>query len=229
MDIAVAHPSQAGRQGVDFYHRLRPLAETYARRRPVERIAVVGNQPLAPSRGRAAAIDSADLVFRVNGFRLDGDDEPTTGQRADVIVLNRGVRPTPWFFAGYPDRLYLMIEPGRMHWENERVPAFWPEDLGFITVPNRDVIIPLNEAIGLDAENKGVWATTGTTMAWIAAELFPDSAMTATGFSFIASPEQTSWQHAYGEASPVGEEHRIAAESALFHHWITSGRVDYLD
>ena len=148
-----------------FFDRVRPLAETYAQSLPVRRVAVVGNQPLAPSAERAAAIDSADVVVRVNGFRTD-TDAATVGRRTDIVVFNRGVRPTPWFFEDYRSRLYLLIEPGRMHWEPEQYPHFWPRDLGFITVPNRDVIIPLNAELGMDALRDGLWATTGTTMVW---------------------------------------------------------------
>src|SRR5690606_11826897 len=94
-----------------YYERLRALVTAYASSERIARVAVVGNQPLGTSRERAEMIDSADLVFRVNGFRLDAGDAPAAvGTRADVVVFNRGVRPTPWFFQGYADRLYLMIE-----------------------------------------------------------------------------------------------------------------------
>ncbi|GAA5095551.1 hypothetical protein GCM10025760_28040 [Microbacterium yannicii] len=222
-------PRRASLEGEpDFYGVLRPLASTYAARRSVERIAVVGNQPLEASATRAEVIDSADLVFRVNGFRLDEPDEaPAVGTKADVVVFNRGVRPTPWFFSGYRERLYLLIEPGRMQWEWEVYPHFWPRDLGFVTVPNRDVIIPLGREIGLDPEHDGEWATTGTTMMWIAAHLFPNAALDVAGLSFVDDPEQTSWEHAYGDACPVGPEHRIANEGRLARRWIDSGRIRF--
>lgn len=212
----------------DFYDVLRPLATTYASRRSIERVAVVGNQPLAESKERAELIDSADIVFRVNGFRLDESaDPPSLGTKTDVVVFNRGVRPTPWFFSGYRERLYLMIEPGRMQWEWEIYPRFWPQDLGFVTVPNRDVIIPLNREIGLDPERDGQWATTGTTMMWIAAHLFPNATIDVTGLSFVDEPDQTSWEHAYGDACIVGPEHLIANEGRLAHQWIDSGRIRF--
>lgn len=209
-----------------YFDRLRPLAVSYARADPVLRIAVVGNQPLEPSSERAATIDSADLVFRVNGFRCD-EGTPSVGTRTDVVVFNRGVRATPWFFHDYPNRLYLMIEPGRMHWENPRMPAFWPKDLGIVTLPNREVIIPLNDAIGLDSRVDGLWATTGTTMLWIAARLFPDATMDVAGLSFVDEPEQTSWHHAFGDPSAVGAEHRIGNEAGLVHDWIAAGRIRF--
>lgn len=211
----------------DFYAEIRPLALTYARSTPVRRVAVVGNKPMSPSAERAAIVESADVVFRVNGFRADADEVASVGRRTDIVVFNRAVRPTPWFFEDYARRLYLLIEPGRMHWEPERYPHFWPRDLGFVTVPNREVIIPLNEAIGLDARRDGLWATTGTTMVWIAAHLFPDATLDVTGLSFVDEPDQTSWEHAYGDACIVGPEHRIRNEAALLGAWIDSGRIRF--
>ncbi len=213
---------------VDFYDRLRPLVTAYGRADTARRIAVVGNQPLEPSDERAAMIDTADIVFRVNGFRVDDvDGMPSVGRRADVVVFNRGVRPTPWFFDGYSERLYLMIEPGRLLWENPKLPAFWPADLGIVTMPNREVVLPLGEAMGADPRSGGQWATTGTVMLWIATRLFPDATVDAAGFSFVDAPDQTSWNHAYGDPSAVGAEHRIDLESALVRQWIDSGRVTY--
>lgn len=211
-----------------FYDRLRPLVASYSRSEVVRRIAVVGNQPIGPSQERAATIDSADLVFRVNGFRLDDiDGPPAIGVRADVVVFNRGVRPTPWFFEGYSERVYLMIEPGRLLWENPKLPEFWPQDLGIVTMPNREVILPLGAAMGADPRTGGQWATTGTVMLWIASRLFPDATIDAAGFSFVDAPEQTAWNHAYGDPSAVGSEHRIDLESALVRRWIDSGRIAF--
>lgn len=223
---AILAPTLDDDGGRTFYDRLRPLAETYATSSPVKRVGVVGNQPLERSALRADLIDDCDIVFRVNGFRLDTDESgPHVGTKANIIVFNRGVRATPWFFADYTQRLYLLIEPGRLLWENERVPAFWPSDLGFVTIPNREVILPLNDKIGLDARGAGLWATTGTTMLWIAVHLFPDAQVHVAGLSFVDDPEQTSWNHAYGEPSPVGAEHRIGNEADLVRSWISDGRV----
>lgn len=212
----------------EFYDRLRPLVAAYSRSPRIERVAVVGNQPLESSDERADLIDSADVVFRVNGFRVDAvGTERAVGRRADVVVFNRGVRPTPWFFEGYPERLYLMIEPGRLLWENPKLPEFWPQDLGSVTIPNREVVLPLGAALGADPRAGGQWATTGTVMLWIATRLFPDAHIDAAGFSFVDAPAQTSWNHAYGDASAVGAEHRIDLESVLLHRWIDSGRITY--
>jgi len=211
-----------------FYDRLRPLVETYARGESVRRVAVVGNQPLAPSAERARIVDGADLVFRVNGFRTDAEgDPPAVGCRTDVVVFTRGVRPTPWFFHAYSERLYLMIEPGRLLWENPKLPAFWPKDLGMITMPNREVILPLGEAMGADPRESGQWATTGTVMLWIATRLFPDAEFDITGFSFVDDAEQTTWDHAYGDPSAVGTEHRISREAVLLRDWIEAGLITY--
>jgi hypothetical protein len=193
---------------------------------PVRRVAAVGNQPLGESAERAAAIDSCDVVFRINGFALDHDGAaPAVGRRCDVVVFNRAVRPTPWFFDDYRERTYLMVEPGRLHWEPERYPDWWPTDLGFLTVPNRDVIVPANHDMGLDPEADGLWATTGATTAWIAGELFPDAELHLAGFSFLDDPDQTSWEHATGDACIVGPEHRLGNESRWLRGWVDSGRA----
>ncbi|GAA2004013.1 glycosyltransferase family 29 protein [Microbacterium ulmi] len=215
-------------QEAAFYARLRPLVASYAATHPIRRVAVVGNQPLAPSAERAELIDTADVVFRVNGFGADdAEGPPSVGSRTDVVVFNRGVRPTPWFFQDYAERLYLMIEPGRMLWENPKIPDFWPKDFGFVTMPNREVIIPLGHALGLNPKTEGLWATTGTVMLWIATRLFPDTPVDAAGFSFVDEPEQSAWNHAYGDPSAVGSEHRIGPESTLVRKWIATGQVAY--
>lgn len=191
---------------------------------PVRRVAAVGNAPLAPDEERAKAIDSADLVFRVNGFALDSRTGPATvGTRTDVVVFNRATRATPWLFDRYRERTYLMVEPGRMTWEPEIVPGWWPADLGWTTVPNREVTIPLAHALGLDAQVDGQWATTGTYTAWLARHLFPEAELVLTGYSFITDRQQTSWEHAYGDPCPVGPEHRIDREGELLGGWADDG------
>jgi hypothetical protein len=185
---------------------------------------VVANAPLPPSAQRAALVDSADVVFRINGFALDTDGAPAAvGMRTHVVVFNRALRATPWFFQNYRDRLYLMVEPGRLHWEPARIPGWWPGDLGFLSVPNREVTLPLSAAMGLDSASSAQWATTGTMTAWIAKTLYPDAELHLTGFSFIDNPEQTSWEHATGDPCIVGPEHVLARESELLRTWIASG------
>jgi hypothetical protein len=208
---------------------LRDLAGAYARQRPVRSVAVVGNAPLSPSPGRARSIDSCDLVFRVNGFALDVPNGPeVVGRRADVVVFNRAIRATPWLFRDYRDRLYLLVEPGRLHWEPAALPDWWPPDLGVVPVPNHDVVLPLSEALGIDSRVDARWATTGTMTAWLARWLFPDVDLRLAGFSMIDNPTQTSWAHAYGEPCAVGEEHLIARESELLRSWVDTGTATVL-
>jgi hypothetical protein len=206
--------------------QIRQLAETYARELPVRSVAVVGNKPLTPSAERAAAIDDCDLVVRVNGFRLDDDGEPATyGRRADVVFFTRGVRATPWFFSGYRDRLYLMVEPGRLHWEPDLIPSWWPQDLGQIHVNNDDLTVPLSAEMGLDSLRDSAWATTGTMAAWWARTTFLDAQMDIAGYSFVDEPAQTAWAHAYGEDCDVSADHHIALEAELMRRWITEGKA----
>ncbi|HVM26841.1 MAG TPA: hypothetical protein VM433_04120, partial [Mycobacteriales bacterium] len=146
---------------------LRDLAETYAARRPVRTVAVLGNAPLEPSPERVEAVEAADLVVRVNGFAVDEPGAaPTYGRSAHVIVFNRALRATPAFFEGYRNRLYLMVEPARPFFEREEVPSWWPADLGQVHLNNDSVVLPLSDALGLDMMRDGLWATTGTVAAW---------------------------------------------------------------
>ena len=209
---------------------LRTLAATYARGGRVRTVAAVGNKPLEPSAERAEAVDGCDLVVRVNGFKLDDDgDPPTYGRRADAVFFNRGLRATPWFFTGYQDRLHLMVEPGRLHWEPDLVPSWWPADLGHVHVDNDDLTLPLSEELGLDSRRVGLWATTGTMAAWWARTTFPDAEVHLTGYSFVEQPQQTRWDHASGDDCIVGPEHRIALESDLMRRWVKDGSARFWD
>lgn len=203
---------------------LRDLALTYARGAEVGSVAVVGNKPMDADPARAAAVDGCDLVVRVNGFRLDDTaGEATYGRRADVVFFNRALRATPWFFADYQDRLYLMVEPGRLHWEPDLVPSWWPADLGQVHVDNDDLTVPLSEELGLDSRTEGLWSTTGTMAAWWARTTFPEAQLHLTGYSFVDDPGQTRWAHASGDDCIVGPEHRIALEAALMRRWAAAG------
>ena len=204
--------------------RLRTLCDAYATVSPPRSVAIVGNAPVAPSAERAEAIDSCDLVVRVNGFALDRPREPhALGMRADVVVFSRGVRATPWFLRDYRDRLYLLVEPGRVHWEPETIPDWWPPDLGFLPVPNREIAMPLSEALGFDLRTEAHWATTGTMAAWLAHTLYPSAQLHLAGYSFIDRPDQTSWEHAVGEPCAISAEHVLHRESALLRGWADSG------
>lgn len=198
---------------------LRELLDVYADRPAPRSVAVVGNQPLAADQERAAAVDACDLVIRVNGFKLDVPGEPTTGTKVHAVVFNRALRATPWVFQDYSKRLYLLVEPGRLHWEPDLLPQWWPADLGHVHVNNYEVTLPLSDALGLPTRAEPTWATTGTMAAWIAHTTFPDARLVLTGFSFIDDPDQTSWMHASGDSCIVGPEHQIAAEGRLLDSW----------
>jgi len=192
-------------------------------------VAVVGNAPMEPSASRAAAIDGADLVIRVNSFVTDAPGgPPTQGSRTDVVLFSRLVPATPSFFHRYRERLYVLLEPMRMYGRREMWPQSWPEDLGFAVARNDAVAVPINEALGLPWREEELAPTTGTTAAWLALHLFPEAEVLLTGISFVDDPHQTSWQHQWGDSVGVGPEHRIAAEAGLLSGWLDSGRMTFL-
>lgn len=208
---------------------LRGLVEAYAHRNPVRSLAVVGNAPLPESATRAAAVDACDVVIRVNSFVADRPGAGgCQGSRTDVVVWNRITRATPFLFENYPRRLYLLVEPMRMHGFEEVWPVSWPEDLGFVAVPNRAIARPLNELLVAEWREERVAPTTGTTAAFLALNLFPEAELVLTGFSFLDDPHQTRWEHQWGDSCPVGREHRIDAEAALVQGWIDQGRARFL-
>ncbi|WP_104524842.1 hypothetical protein [Blastococcus atacamensis] len=204
------------------------LVEAYAGRTPVETIAVVGNAPVSPDPERATAIDAADLVIRVNGFALD--DAHTMrglGTRADVVVVQWLLEATPWVFQDYRSRLYLYNEPGAMYFDGERLPRWWPADLGLVPVPNREITQPLSRALGFDpAEPR--WATTGSVAAYLARTLYPDAHLLLAGFSFVYEPVQTTWDHAYGGNAKLTEDHVLTAEANMLRSFIDEGRAELL-
>ena len=208
---------------------LRELMATYARDREVRSVAVLGNAPLEPSDARADQIDGADLVIRVNSFVLDRPGRPRAqGSRADVVVFSRMIQATSDFFAGYRSRLYVMLEPMRMYGRPEMWPQSWPRDLGHVVARNDAVAVPLNEELGLPWREERLAPTSGTTAAWLAITCFPDADVRIAGLSFVDNPEQTTWQHQWGDEVKVGPEHRIAAEAQLIRGWIDTGRARLL-
>jgi hypothetical protein len=212
----------------DTGRMLRDLLLAYARGQQVGTIAVVGNAPMAPDAGRAALIDGSDLVFRMTTFAQDEPDaEPAYGTRTDVVVIHRGVVVSPYTFADYTSRLYLLAEPGRLFWEPETLPDWWPADLGFVPISNRRFVLPLSGLLGLTAEEH-VWATTGTLVTYLCQELFPDAVVRLTGVSIIERPDQTDFEHAWGAKVGVTAEHRLHAESRLLTTWRDSGRIEIL-
>lgn len=89
---------------------LRALADTYAERLPVRDVAVIGNAPLSADAGRAAAIDACDVVVRVNSFVVDHPGAPPTmGTKTHLVLWSRLVIATPDLYAGYRDRLYVLL------------------------------------------------------------------------------------------------------------------------
>lgn len=205
---------------------VRELVRTYAHDRRVRSVAVLGNKPLDPSPDRAAAIDGCDLVIRVNSFRLDEDgDPPSYGRRVDTVFFHRGLVATRWFFENYQDRLYLLVEPGRLHWEREALPDWWPADLGQVHVSNADLTLRLSAELRLDSLQEGVWSTTGTMAAWWAHDAFPDASVELAGYSFVEDATQTTWSHASGTTTTITPEHRLTEEAELIRGWIADGRT----
>lgn len=201
----------------------------YARRAPVRSVAVVGNAPLRPNAVRAHRIDTADLVIRMNSFVLDVPGaEPCQGTHVDVVVWNRITRATEFVFHDYRERLYALVEPMRLHGNPEMWPTSWPADLGLVPVSNRAFTRPLNELLGIPWREERLAPTTGTLATYLAVSLFPDAEITVTGLSYVDAPEQTAWQHQWGDWCPVGREHRIAQESRLLRSWDTDGRIRFV-
>lgn len=211
---------------------LRDLLLAYAHTGDADRVrsvAVLGNAPLDPSNDRADQIDGADLVIRVNSFVTDQPgQERRQGRRTDVVVFSRMIQATPDFFADYRDRLYVLLEPMRMYGRPEMWPPSWPDDLGFVVARNDSVAVPLNDELGLPWRTEQLAPTSGTTAAWLAVTCFPDADVRIAGLSFLDNPEQTSWQHQWGDEVKVGPEHRIAAEARLVNGWLATGRARLL-
>lgn len=203
---------------------LAPLAAAYARHDPPRSIAVVGNAPLPPDAGRAALVDGSDLVVRMTTFAVDPPaGPPRIGRRTDVVMLHRGITPGPGTFHDHFSRLYLIVEPGRLYWERERRPDWWPVEP--VSVPNHAFTVPLNELMGIPRAEPA-WSTTGTLTTYLFTQLFPDAVIRLTGTSIVDRPDQTTFAHAHGPAVPVTPEHRLAREAALLRSWAADGRVE---
>lgn len=207
---------------------LRDLITAFVPTSRIGTITLVGNAPLAPDPGRAALIDDSDLVVRMTSFGLDRPDGPATlGRRCDVVVLHRGVIASPHVFADYTHRLYLLVEPGRLHWERADVPRGWPADLGFLPISNYTFTLPLLEMLGLSRDDP-VWPTTGTLATYVLTELFPYATTRLTGVSLVDNPDQVVFQHAWGAPVSVTPEHRLHREAALLRRWNDEGRIQLL-
>lgn len=206
--------------------QMRALMRAYARNAGVQRIAVLGNAPMEPSDARADDIDAADLVIRVNSFVLDEPGQPRAqGKDVNVVVCVRTTRPTPWFFDRYRERLYLISDSIVLHTEPRPWPESWPEDLGFMSLPNEEIIVPLCESMDWPWREKALLLTTGTIAVATALAAFPDADVAVAGYSFIDNPRQTEWEHQWGDACPVIPRHWLDIESQLFHRWLDEGRI----
>ena len=186
-------------------------------------IAVVGNAPLAPSEERAAEVDASDLVVRMTTFDVDRD-VPRSGARTDVAIVTRATAPGPATFERYGDRVYLLAEPGRLHWEREEMPAWWPADLGVVPISNAEFTRPLNTLLRFSPKSV-TWATTGTLAVWVMHSLFPAARITLTGTSLLdaGAHRVTTLDHAWGASVPLTWEHRLSAERRALRSWIRAG------
>ncbi len=222
----MASPEAPAAASTTDEHRrvLAGLVAAYARRDPPRTVMVVGNAPLPVGAARAALVDGSDLVVRMTTFAVDPPEgPPRIGRRTDVVLVHRGVVPGPGTFADHRSRLYLLAEQGRMHWEREDRPAWFPADA--ISLPNTLFTAPLGALMGIPAQ-EAAWATGGTLACYVALELFPEATVRLTGSSIMDAPEQTSFAHAHGPAVPVTSEHRLAKEAQLLRGWIDDGRLE---
>jgi hypothetical protein len=200
------------------------LVCAYARHHPPRSVTIVGNAPLHPSPQRAALIDDSDLVVRMTTFALDAPaGPPRIGRRTDVVLLHRAVIPGPGTFHDHTSRLYLLVEPGRLYWEREDRPDWWP--VHAVSVPNHTFTVALKELMGIPADEPA-WPTTGTLAVYLFSELFPEAALRFTGTTVADHPEQTEFAHGWGPAVEVTAEHRLATEGALLRKWATQGRIE---
>jgi hypothetical protein len=210
---------------------LRSLMAAYAGRRPVRSVAVVGNAPLPPDRSRASRIDSCDLVIRANSLVLDEPGaEPCVGTACHVVLISRSTRFTKWVFQDYRSRLYLIMQAGFTNFRTIRPTAeHWPSDLGALPVPNTVVTRRLADLLDADRPPASLIPTTGTTGLFLAHEMFPESTLFATGFSFVANRRQSEWAHHAGGVTRVNEKHDLEREGDLLQAWIEDGSVFFLD
>jgi hypothetical protein len=222
-DLTASHQAQ--------WDLLRDYLESYAEHRPVRSVAVVGNAPLLPDAERARAIDASDLVFRMNSLRMDEPDEPPcVGRACHVVLLGRRTTVTPWVFQDYQRRAYLVPQMGFPLLQRIRpVPGYWPSDLGALPLPNGVVKKRLADRLDPGHEPGRLTPTSGTAMIYLAHEMFPAADLVATGFSFLAQPEQTSWGYHSGGSVPLGQYHYLDIEATLLRSWIDDGSMRFFD
>lgn len=226
---------EAKPSGTGGRDRVAALLTAYAEHDPVRSVAVVGNAPLEPDPVRAAEIDGCDLVIRCNSFVLDTPGAPPAqGRKVHAVVFSRGLLATPFSYSHYRDRAYLVSEASRIYADRplaryvKEWPQWWPEDLGFLAVPNDDFTKPLMDEMGVPWREEVIVPTTGTMSAYLAAVCFPDADLLMSGFSMIDKPEQSEWYHQWGDSSPIGGAHKIEPEGTMFRRWLDEGRVRFL-
>lgn len=226
--MLVADISESRRRQVEG---LRDFMVAYAGRRPVRKVAMVGNAPLMASAERAETLDSCDLVIRANSLVLDEPgDPPCMGRTCHAVLLSRSTRFTPWVFQDYRNRAYLVMQAGFTTFGRTRDNAeHWPADLGAMPVPNEVITRSIADRLDPVREPGSVIPTTGTTGLFLAHELFPDAEMVATGFSFLKDHTQTEWDHHSGGRTAVNEKHKLSLEAALLESWIDDGSMKLLD
>ncbi len=202
------------------------LIAGYATHDPPRTITIIGNAPLGASPERVALIEASDLVVRMTSFVLDAPGAvPRGGRRTDVVMLHRGVVAGPGTFADSLSRLYLLVEPGRLHWEREDRPEWWPAGVNAVSVPNAAFTTPLIGILGLSA-TEAVWPTTGTLSTYLLTELFPAARTRLLGTTLLDEPEQTRFDHHWGDPVHVTPEHRLSAESLLLRRWRDEERIE---
>lgn len=217
------------------WEHLRDLLSSYAQTTPVRRVAVVGNAPLEPDRGRAAAIDGADLVIRANSMMLDEPDGPPTfGRRCHVVILSRSTSLTPYALQNYRDRLYLIPQGGFVvyHADDDKgllldVP-FWPRDIGALPLANAVVKTRVVRAMTTDAAAGEIIPTSGLMGLFLGHEMFPDAELLGTGFSILDNDDQEHWGHSYGGSTRLNRRHRLDLEAGLLRRWISDGSLRML-
>jgi hypothetical protein len=214
---------------------VREYLASYAARLPVERVAVVGNAPLTPDSGRAAAIDAADLVIRVNAFVLDGPgDPPASGTACHAVLLSRAAVLNPWTLQHHQSRAYLVPQAGWVQYRpGDEVgllfrAGFWPADLGAMPLPNAVVKARLVRLLDAAAAPGSVIPTTGMMAVFLAHEMFAGADLVATGFSMLDDESQKSWAHHDGTQTKVNWQHRLDLEAALLRSWAADGSLRIL-
>jgi hypothetical protein len=207
----------------------------YAARRPIRKVAVVGNAPLGPNPDRAVDIDSSDLVIRVNEVALDGPGEPASiGTACHAVILSRSTTMTRWVFHDYRRRAYLIPQAGFVQYHpGDDVglllqTTYWPADLGAMPLPNGVVKARVVQALAPDAKPGSIIPTTGTMAVFLGHELFPDAELVATGFSFLENSSQKFWSHHSGSSTKVNWQHRLDLEADLLRSWIDDGSMRFL-